>query len=87
MICRYFQNIHTGESIGCDCELNVCMCNITYSHPPIPDPQIGFVDMSVSVNEGMASVELSVMASAPGYVELSLGEGTATGQAVGFVNS
>ena len=60
------------------------MWNTSYSHCPVPDPQIGFVDMSVSVSEAMASVELSVESSAPGYVKLSLGEGTATGQAVEF---
>ena len=63
------------------------MCNISYCHCPVPDPQIGFVGMSVLVSEGMASVELSVESSAPGYVKLSLGEGTATGQAVVFENS
>jgi hypothetical protein len=41
-------------------------------------PQVGFVVMSVSVSEGMASVELGVTASGPGHVRLTLEEGTAT---------
>ena len=82
MLFRYFQNIHTGESTGCDCELYTHVHSIpyTHSHSPVPDPQVGFVVMSVSVSEGMALVELGVTASGPGHVRLTLEEGTATGQ-------
>ena len=52
-----------------------------HSHSLIPDPQIGFVVSSVSVSEGMTSVELAITTSAPGYVELYLEAGTATGEA------
>ena len=44
------------------------------------DPEINFVNASVLVSEGMMMVTISITASAPGYVEFFLEEGTATGE-------
>lgn len=54
--------------------------NNTLNDILLSDPEVGFVDMNVSVSEGAGSVSVDIMASGASFVEVFLESGTATGQ-------
>ena len=42
------------------------------------DPEVGFVEAGVSINESMMTLAISISASEAGFVEFYLQDGTAT---------